>query len=389
MFLKSKQQFNPVEEIDSLIKKAIEIRASDIHIEPSLDLIRIRVRVDGSLIKLSAMPIASRDEILAIIKVMASLDSTIKREAQDGKIHFDNQGNFIEIRVSILPFKHGEKAVLRIQNTEKVELCIDNLGINGNCMGSVKQILHSRQGLILVTGATGSGKTTTIYSMLNHIATDEINVVTIEDPIEYEVDGFIQVQLSKQLKMGYAEVLKAVLRQDPDVLVIGEIRDPETARVAIRAALTGHLVIASLHTNDAIDTIVRLREMGIEAYLIAAALKLITYQRLLRQLCPHCKEEASLAKEHELIFHLAPGNHCYKAKGCRACSSTGYLGRKPVYELLYFTEEIVEILAKSEKIGELRRHLLNHLSSTLVEEAASRIAEGDTSCDEAIAHVLN
>jgi type II secretory ATPase GspE/PulE/Tfp pilus assembly ATPase PilB-like protein len=384
MFRKNKEEFNAVEEINALINAAVKMRASDIHIEPFKEFIRVRFRIDGALVKYNLLPIRKRDEIIAIIKVMAALDSTVKKGAQDGKISFAHDNGFIEIRASVLPFKHGEKIVLRLQNTGKAELDIEKLGMNEGCLPAVKKIVSGRQGLILVTGSSGSGKTTTIYSVLDHINSDELNIVTVEDPIEYEIPGFIQIQMSKALQMDYAEVLRAVLRQDPDVLVIGEIRDPDTARVAIRAALTGHLVIASLHTNDSIDTLIRLREMGIESYLIGAALKLITYQRLVRVLCPECKTPSVPKTEQAAMFNLQREDTTCSAKGCRHCSGTGYFGRKPIFEILVVDDEIIEILANSHKSHELRSRLRTRLQSNLLEEARKMIVSGTTSCEEAM-----
>ena len=320
-----------MDEIRSLLSAAIEMRASEIHIEPFADFIRVRLRIDGTLVKYSVLPVEKREEIAAIIKVMADLDSTRKREAQDGRLSFFHKDRAIEVRASVLPFKYGEKIVLRLQNTDEVEL----------------------------------------------------NIVTMEDPIEYEIEGFIQLQMAKESTMTYADALKAVLRQDPDVLVIGEIRDGETARIAIRAALTGHLVFASLHTNDAIDTLIRLREMGIEPYLIAAALKLISYQRLVRRLCPSCKTATTPSPEAAALFGLDRDSLVYAPRGCKCCNNTGYLGRKPLFQLLLVDEDISEILAAGEKSSELRHKLKERLTTDLLSEARQCVIDNITSCEEA------
>ncbi len=388
MFKKSKPEFNPVKEIQHLIDHAIGSRASDVHIEPFADFIRVRFRVDGVLIKHSVLPISKKEEITAILKVMATLDSTNKRGAQDGKIKYEYNDSFIEIRVSVLPFKYGEKIVLRIQNTDKVELKLEALDMDQALLEPVKKVLSAKQGLVLVTGSTGSGKTTTIYSALDYISSDELNIVTVEDPIEYDVEGFIQIQLSKELDMGYADVLKAVLRQDPDVLVIGEIRDAQTARIAVRAALTGHLVLASLHTNDAIDSIIRLVEMGIEPYLIATAVKIITYQRLVRELCKACKKPDVLSEEQAAILGTDQQAEVYFAAGCKKCSKTGYLGRKPVFEILIPDDEVIEILASSNKSFELRQRLRPKLHSTLLPQVKNKVLDGTTSFEEVAKRIL-
>jgi len=383
MFGKPRDQFSTVKEIEALIDAGINLRASDIHIEPFEDFIRVRFRIDGVLTKYNVLPIDKREEIVAVLKVMANLDSTQKREAQDGKIKFEHDDTFVEIRVSILPFKYGEKTVLRIQNTEKIDLDINQLGINNHCLSEFKRSIKNKQGLILITGSTGTGKTTTVYSALKYICSDELNIVTLEDPIEYEIPGFIQIQLSKELNMNYADILRAVLRQDPDVLVIGEIRDPETAKVAISSALTGHLVIASLHTNDSIDTIIRLREMGIEAYLISAAIKYISYQILIRVLCPDCKESHQPEPEHIVLFKLSSDDSVYSSRGCKNCNNTGYKGRKPIFEILLLDDEIIEILATTDKGYELKRKLKDRLHSNLSNEIRQRLIAGVTSCEEA------
>ncbi|PHR27283.1 MAG: general secretion pathway protein GspE [Desulfotalea sp.] len=388
MFGKTKEQFNTVQEIDTLIRAGIDLGASDIHIEPFEDFIRVRLRIDGTLTKFSVLPIAKRDEITAILKVMAGLDSTQKRQSQDGKIKFAYLDMFVEIRISVLPFKYGEKIVLRIQNTERIDLNIDNLGINENCLINFKKSITSKQGLILITGSTGTGKTTTVYSALNYIRSDELNIVTLEDPIEYEIPGFIQIQLSKELNMNYADILRAVLRQDPDILVIGEIRDTETAKVAIGAALTGHLIIASLHTNDSIDTIVRLREMGIEAYLIAAALKFISYQILLRILCPTCKRPSTPNPEHIAMFNLPEDAKVFTSQGCKHCNNTGFKGRKPVFEILIIDEEIIDILATTTTGYNLKKKLKHRIQSNLFIETKKQILAGVTSCTEAAKQLM-
>lgn len=388
MFKRKKEEFNAVEKINALIDAAISMRASDIHIEPFPEFIRVRFRIDGVLMKYSVLPVEKKEEIIAIIKVMANLDSTQKRAAQDGRIAYPRPGNPIEIRASVLPFRHGEKVVLRVQNTDKVELGIDNLELNDACLPDIKKIIGSKQGLVLVTGSTGSGKTTTIFSLLDYIDSEELNFVTLEDPIEYEIPGFIQVQISNELQMDFAEILRAVLRQDPDVLVIGEIRDRETAQVALRAALTGHLVIASIHTNDSIDTIIRLREMGVQSYLIAAALKLITYQRLVRVLCPHCRQVAPIEPNQAQILGIPEKTEVATGSGCKHCSNTGFFGRKPIFETLIVDDEVNEILGTSTSSYELKNRLRSVLRSTLHTEARTKIRNHTTSCAEALRSIL-
>jgi len=388
MFRKKTEDFNVVAAIDELLDTAIDKRASDIHIEPFANFIRVRLRIDGVLLKYSVFPIHKKDEIIAVIKVMAELDSTKKRMAQDGRLTFSRRNRTVEVRVSALPYKYGEKMVLRLQNSDKVELNLDLLGIAPDRLPAVKHTLAGHQGLLLVTGSTGSGKTTTIYAMLTHVATDELNIVTLEDPIEYEIEGFIQVQMGKELQMDYADALRAVLRQDPDVLVIGEIRDAETARIAIRAALTGHLVFASLHTNGAVDTILRLREMGLEPYLIAAALKLISYQRLVRRLCPECREETMPESGQAALFALRDDEVVYRARGCDQCSHTGYLGRRPLFQLLLVDDPVAELLARGETAGQLRTRLEGMLATNLHNEACRMIKAGITSCEEVVKNGL-
>nr|WP_319393852.1 GspE/PulE family protein [uncultured Desulfobacter sp.] len=382
------EQFDTVEQINAIVGKAIDARASDIHFEPFENIINVRFRIDGALVQVAELPIRKHDEITARIKVMGSLDSISKRAAQDGKILFEHNGRIFEIRVAVMPVRYGEKSVFRILRSADVTFDINNIGINSTCLPVVKRTISKRQGLVLVTGSTGSGKTTTIYSVLEYINCQEINIVTVEDPIEFEIKGINQVQISKDHTMSFADVLKAVLRQDPDVLVIGEIRDPETARVAIQAALTGHLVIASLHTNDAIDTIVRLTEMGIKTYLIAAALKMIISQRLIRLLCPHCKQPGRLTPDQAAMFDLDQSTPVFVPTGCRHCSQTGYRGRTSIFEILSLNDQVIEILARHNKSYELKTRLKDLRTSVLKTEALEHILLGNTACDEVLKQVV-
>jgi type IV pilus assembly protein PilB len=390
MFKKNKKEseFDTVEMINNLISSAITKRASDIHFEPFEEIFRVRFRIDGVLVPQENLPNWKKDEIISRIKVMAKLDITSKKTAQDGKINFKIDEQLFEIRVAILPVKHGEKIVLRILQSNKSEIKLDKIGFNKDSLQLFKSTISSQQGLVLITGSTGSGKTTTIYSALNHLNSDEINIVTVEDPIEYEVQGINQVQISRELRMNYSDVLKAVLRQDPDILVIGEIRDPETARVAIQAALTGHLVIASIHTNDAIDTIVRLSEMGIESYLIAASLKLIVNQRLIRILCNDCKIEKTIESNDANLLKIENERKVFYPVGCENCNNTGYFGRRPIFEILEITDEVNSIISANQESHDLKQALLFYRQTTLLREAVNKVTSGETSPSEVIRKIV-
>jgi len=317
----------PTEIVSELLFKAVRLRASDIHFESSLYGLKTRFRIDGLLQKGPVISNELRNAIVNHIKILADLDISEKRRPQDGKFNFTYEGRKIDVRVSTVPSVHGEKVVLRKKKKKSLNLSLSSLGFLKEQEELFKKYLNLRQGIILVTGPTGSGKTTTLYAVLNYLNREEVNIMTVEDPVEYELDGLNQTQVHPQIGYTFANALRSFLRQDPDIILVGEIRDVETAKMAIRASLTGHLVFSTLHTNSTVDTIARLIDMDVPSYLLAATLKLIVAQRLIRKICPICKN----GKE---------------AKKCSKCSGTGYYGRVGIFEMLPITYDVQEAIKK-------------------------------------------
>lgn len=368
---------SPVKFVDAALSLAIGAHASDVHFEPTANSLVLRVRIDGVLQQIGT---ANADQAAAIVsraKLLAKMDVAEKRRPQDGRFTMSGSNKLVDIRVSSLPAAYGEKIVMRLLDSTAQQLAIDQLGMNAPCQAALIDALSQPQGIILVTGPTGSGKTTTLYACLRHLATTEINATTIEDPKEYDLPGVNQSQVRPEIGYTFATALRSILRQDPDVIMVGEIRDTETARIAIRAALTGHLVLSTLHTNDAISTIDRLVDMGIEPYLVASSLNAIISQRLVRLACRMCSgklktAEISLDKNDGLSD---PDNR--DPSGCVNCRHTGYLGRQAVFELLRISGRWREAIRSVD----YRRSELMHsgeLVSTLAESARELVNSGDT-----------
>lgn len=322
-----------VQFVHKVMTEAAAMRASDIHIERYEDLARIRFRWEGQLIEKYEIPSTQYNAVISRIKIMAELDISERRLPQDGRIHLQQAAQSIDIRVSTIPGKYGEKAVLRLLTRSQEHLQLENLGLSPEEKAHYLQAVKSPNGIVLITGPTGSGKTTTLYATLNLLNQPQQNIMTIEDPIEYNLSGINQVQLKEEIGLSFDRALRAFLRQDPDIIMLGEIRDQDTAQIAIRAALTGHLVLSTLHTNSAWDAITRLVDMGVAPYLLAAALRLVVAQRLVRVLCPDCKQLSDQVDfpawqaEHGITTHAVP-------VGCRRCNFTGHKGRQAVFEIL-------------------------------------------------------
>jgi len=352
-------EIGPIVNISNgLIADAIKHSASDIHIEPREDYLQVRYRVDGILREQyglkhdMALPLASR------YKVMADLNITEKRRPQDGRIRHVVGEKQIDIRVSVVPTTHGEKIVLRILDKSGMQLNIDRLLFSKHIHRQAMQLISSPHGIFFITGPTGSGKTTTLYSMLNHINSMEKNITTIEDPVEYQLPLTNQIQVNHNIDFGFADALRSVLRQDPDVIMVGEIRDLETARVATEAALTGHLVFSTLHTNNAIDAVLRLVEIGVESFMVAPSIIGILAQRLVRRICQKCKVEYGASAEEMRYFGLPSDDSAiklFKGNGCPACMGTGYSGRIAIHELVYITDEIRELILQSTSNDRIAR----------------------------------
>lgn len=369
--------------LHTLINEARRLKSSDIHIETFEKKARVRVRIDGMMIERYQVVKAEYPALINKIKIMANLDIAEKRLPQDGRIHYQsNQQNAFDIRVSVLPTLHGEKMVLRLLNNSSTDIELDTLGLSCADMEHYLQGVKRPNGLILISGPTGSGKTTTLYATLKLLNKSTRNILTIEDPIEYTLEGVNQVQLKENIGLGFASALRTFLRQDPDVIMVGEIRDPETANMAIRAALTGHLVLSTIHTNSAWGTVSRLMDMGIPNFLVANTLNTSVAQRLLRLLCPSCKTENSLSaaaypKQFKAPVELATQ---FIAKGCSSCYYTGYKGRKAVYEVIPLDADLAQEIKKGNM--EIAMLLKERGIKTLAENAFQLFTEGETTLEE-------
>jgi type II secretory ATPase GspE/PulE/Tfp pilus assembly ATPase PilB-like protein/CheY-like chemotaxis protein len=334
--------------VDLILSEGILSRASDIHIEPEEGGVAIRYRIDGVLRQVMKIPRQAGLPLISRIKIMSSLDIADRLRPQDGRARVAVNGQPIDLRVSTLPAAHGEKVVIRILDSRATVKSLDTLGLSPNEAEAIQKLLQYHEGIILVTGPTGSGKTTTLYSMINQIKSEGVNIVTVEDPVEYRIPGIVQVQVQEKQGLTFASALRSILRQDPNVVLVGEIRDKETAQIAVQASLTGHLVLSTLHTNDAANAITRLVDIGVEAYKIAAALRGVLAQRLMRKLCNTCKEVSVAAPPEELKKWIPHGTPLYRAAGCPDCSMTGYLGRFAILEVLSITPEVERRIAAGE-----------------------------------------
>lgn len=376
-------------QVDQIISQAVQHGASDIHVEPYEDFFRVRYRIDGVLHEAGRLPLGRRRAILSRIKILAELDIAERRRPQDGRITVEptgkDRGDVVDLRISTLPVAGGEKAVLRILNRDDLDLELEALGFTPRDREVFEGAVQRPHGLILVTGPTGSGKTTTLYAALRHIATAAVNVQTIEDPVEYQLAGVNQARARPDIGFGFAEALRAFLRQDPDVMMVGEIRDAETAEVALRAALTGHLVLSTLHTNSAPGAAVRLVDMGAAPYLVASALRLAVAQRLVRQVCPVCRRERLLEpSEQEALDLDGDQARCTYGRGCSSCSGTGYRGRRAVFEVMPASDALARIISERKSTLALREQALREGMVALRGAAASLVKQGVTTPEEAL-----
>jgi len=377
-----------VNAVEYLLHYAYSSKASDIHIEPKRDFSLIRFRIDGILHNIHKIPKAVHAPIISRIKMLARMDITEKRRPQDGRIKTSHEGKEVELRISSIPVAFGEKVVMRIFDPVILMQNVEELGILDKDMKLVKSFIANTNGIILVTGPTGSGKTTTLYSLLKVLSTSEVNVSTIEDPIEMVYEGFNQTAVHPQIDFTFANCLKMLLRQDPDIIMVGEIRDLETAENAIQAALTGHLVLSTLHTNDAPSAITRLIDIGVEPFLINATLLGVIAQRLVRKVCPHCKEEYNITKDECYIlkvdYEKVKNYKVSLGRGCDICRGTGYLGRTGIFEVMEMTEKVREEV--HEKVSPLiiKKISIGQGMSTLRENAIKKLLKGVTTVDEVI-----
>jgi len=375
--------------VDWLLQYAFDQRASDIHIEPRRDKGHVRFRIDGVMHPVYELPAAVNAAVTSRLKILGRMDVAEKRRPQDGRIKTKSQeGSEVELRLSTLPTAFGEKMVLRIFDPDVLLRSFQELGLVGDDLARWQQMVHSQTGIVLVTGPTGSGKTTTLYSSLKQLATPEVNVCTIEDPIEMVEPAFNQMQVQQNIQLTFAGGVRALMRQDPDIIMVGEIRDLETAEMAIQAALTGHLVISTLHTNDAPTAVTRLLDLGVAPYLIKATVLGIMAQRLVRTLCPHCKavEDVDLEAWNLLTrpFKARPPKQLQRAVGCLECRGTGYLGRMGIYEILPFSESVRELIRGDSDIEQLRRQGMKEGMRTLRLSGAQKVGAGLTTISEVL-----
>jgi len=373
--------------VNRLITDAISMGASDIHVEPYEKYLRIRYRLDGVLHEVLQPPIERTKPLISRLKIMADLDIAEKRRPQDGRIRVREGESVIDIRVSTLPTDFGEKVVLRILDKSQLELDLAKLGFEDKDLSLFKKTIHLPFGMILVTGPTGSGKSTTLYGALNYINKPEINITTIEDPIEYNLPGINQTHVRSDIGVTFASALRSILRQDPNVIMLGEIRDAETAEIAIRAALTGHLVFSTLHTNDAASAVTRLIDMGVEPFLVASSVKMILAQRLLRRLCQECKSATELTPDQLLEMQLdseAGAYQFYEAVGCPNCHNVGYSGRTAVFEVLPLTNGLSDMISRGISTSEFRHSARQNGMLTLRASALKKAIRGETSLAEVL-----
>ncbi|MEK7240043.1 MAG: type II/IV secretion system protein [Gemmatimonadota bacterium] len=369
--------------VDHIVAEGIQSRASDIHIEPEEAGVSVRYRIDGVLRQVMILPRAAGIPLVSRIKIMASLDIADRLRPQDGRARVAVNGNRVDLRVSTLPASQGEKVVIRILDQRSTVLSLDSLGLNPDESQRIKDLLDVREGVVLVTGPTGSGKTTTLYSMLRTIQARGVNIVTVEDPVEYRLQGIVQVQVNEKAGLTFVAALRSILRQDPDVILVGEIRDRETANIAIQASLTGHLVLSTLHTIDASSSVTRLADIGIEPYKIAAAIKGIIAQRLMRRLCHSCRELHTGPVTEKLRRWFPEGmTTLYRGVGCPDCSMTGYRGRFSITEVLVATAEFERRVAATEPLDKLVEAAREGGMASLWESGIQHVRNGETSIDE-------
>lgn len=380
--------------VNNIIAQAIKDDASDIHIEPYESVLQVRYRKDGALFKSMNLPVSIKNAIISRIKILSYLKIEEKRIPQDGRIRMNlNQKKDIDIRVSTLPTLHGEKTVMRLLDQSKLKMDLSHLGFDDRTLNIFRRCLERPFGMILVTGPTGSGKTTTLYSGLSKLNREDVNIMTAEDPVEYNLKGINQVNINNSIDFTFASALRAFLRQDPDIIMVGEIRDYETADIAVKAALTGHLVLSTLHTNDSPSTVNRLIDMGVPSYLLASSLTMILSQRLVRRLCPHCKQpkESSDAMLEKIGFakdEIEEGILPYIPKGCSKCNRTGYRGRVGLYEILKVTEDILNGISGGIPENQLRRIAVRNGMVSLRRAGLAKVKEGVTSIDEVVKNTV-
>jgi len=372
--------------LNLLLSGAVKDRASDIHIEPYQGNVRVRYRIDGILYDILSLPRKIHSPLASRVKIMASLNIAEKRLPQDGRIEIKIADRSVDIRVSTIPTSFGERVVLRLLDKTSSVLRLSDLGMDDEKVGFFNRLIKSPYGIILVTGPTGSGKTTTLYAALSTINSPEVNIITIEDPVEYQIEGIGQIQVNPKIDLTFAQGLRSIVRQDPDVILIGEVRDRETAEIAIQSSLTGHLVFSTLHTNDAASAVTRLIDMGIEPYLVTSSVIAIIAQRLVRVLCPKCKEAYVPDAESLVNLGLGRKNHketvFYRKTGCAACMNTGYRGRTAIFEVLILDDAMKRMILKTSDSNQIQDEAVRRGMATLLADGAKKVREGTTTIEE-------
>ncbi|MCI0455077.1 MAG: type II secretion system ATPase GspE [Candidatus Dadabacteria bacterium] len=372
--------------VNSLLFHAVKEKASDIHIECFEKDVVVRFRKDGILYKVTAVPKRLQSSIISRVKIMAELDIAEKRKPQDGRIRVKIAGRDVDVRISTVPTSHGESVVMRLLDRSSVLLELEELGIEGKKLETINSLIHRPHGIVLVTGPTGSGKTTSLYAALERINSPDKKIITIEDPIEYQIQGINQIQVNPKVNLTFANGLRSILRQDPDVILVGEIRDRDTADIAIHASLTGHLVFSTLHTNDSASAITRLVDMGIEPFLVASSLVAVIAQRLLRLLCRSCKELYTPLDDELTRMNIdrskIPNGKLYRARGCSECLSTGYSGRNGIFEILIINDEIRGLTLSTADSTTIKKRGIESGMTTLRLDGAEKVLKGSTSIDE-------
>jgi type IV pilus assembly protein PilB len=370
--------------VNYIIQTALRDGASDIHIEPSEKKLKVRFRIDGELFEMMNPPAGMASAITSRLKIMANLDIAERRIPQDGRVRCTVQGRKLDLRMSTLPTNTGEKVVLRILDTKSINVLLEDLGFHDDTLAVWKKLVDAPHGIVLVTGPTGSGKTTTLYSSLRQLDKNAMNISTVEDPIEYHLDAITQTQVHEKIGMTFATALRALLRQDPDVIMLGEIRDMETAQIAVQAALTGHLVLSTLHTNDAPSSLTRLVNIGLEPFLVGAAVNGVLAQRLVRRLCTHCKIQEKPGEEMATYLDMQglDSSLTWANKGCDKCRQTGFSGRVGIYELLSVDDQLRDVIARNPNVSEFRRTCIERGMVTLRSDGMRKVASGITTVHE-------
>jgi type IV pilus assembly protein PilB len=379
----------PVIKLANLILvQAIKDRASDIHIEPFEKQVRLRYRIDGALVDATPPPRNMHIPLISRLKIMSNLDIAERRLPQDGRMRVKMGGRDVDLRVSVLPTVHGEKAVLRVLDKSNLSASLDQLGMDADTFRSFKSAVDAPHGLILVTGPTGSGKTTTLYSALNELNNPIFNIITVEDPVEFQIMGINQVPVKKEIGLSFANALRSILRQDPDIIMIGEIRDTETAEIAVEAALTGHQVLSTMHCNDAPGAIARLDDMGIAPFLISSSVILSCAQRLMRRICTVCKEEVTYPAKMFQDLQIDPrsfqGVSLYSGRGCERCKNSGYAGRCAIIEVMNVSDEVRKLIIERSSAMEIGKMAINQGMKTLRDVALMKAREGITSLEQVL-----